>query len=105
VEHLKAPTLHGRLLALPTNIRLGWKGLPWTNTLAYYSNSKIRDVKVFIIFDPSLMVGVRPGAYFPTEGEAKRCNTKVASSPGWKGQPGQALFLFPLLINYDCKKF
>ncbi len=30
VEHLKG--------ALPTNIRLGWKGLPGTNTLAYYGN-------------------------------------------------------------------
>jgi hypothetical protein len=28
----------GRLLALPTNIRLGWKGLPGTSTLAYYEN-------------------------------------------------------------------
>ena len=25
-------------LALPTNIRLGWKRLPGTNTLAYYEN-------------------------------------------------------------------
>ncbi len=33
VEHLK-----GRLLASPTNIKLGWKGLPETNTLAYYEN-------------------------------------------------------------------
>jgi hypothetical protein len=24
---------------IPTNIRLGWKGLPGTNTLAYYENS------------------------------------------------------------------
>jgi hypothetical protein len=29
-------TLWGRLLALPTNIRLGWRRLPGTNTLAYY---------------------------------------------------------------------
>jgi hypothetical protein len=28
----------GRLLALPANIRLGWKGLPETNTLTYYEN-------------------------------------------------------------------
>ncbi len=27
-----------RPLALPANIRLGWKGLPETNTLAYYEN-------------------------------------------------------------------
>ncbi len=26
----------GRLLAVPTNTRLGWKGLPGTNTLAYF---------------------------------------------------------------------
>jgi hypothetical protein len=35
VKHLSdAP-----LLALPTNIRLGWKGLPLTNGLAYYEKS------------------------------------------------------------------
>ena len=33
-----APFL-GRPLALPTNIRLGWKVLPVANTLAYYTNS------------------------------------------------------------------
>jgi hypothetical protein len=41
-----APLL-GRLLALPTIIRLGWKGLPWKNTLAYH---KITAVKSFIGF-------------------------------------------------------
>jgi hypothetical protein len=30
--------LYGRFMASPTNIRLGWKGLPGTNTLAYYEN-------------------------------------------------------------------
>jgi hypothetical protein len=29
----------GRLLAFPTNIGQGWKGLPGTTTLAYYENS------------------------------------------------------------------
>ncbi len=29
----------GRLLAFPTNFGLSWKGLPETNTLAYYENS------------------------------------------------------------------
>jgi hypothetical protein len=37
---------YSRLLALPTNIRLGWKSLPGTNTLVYYENSKITDVIV-----------------------------------------------------------
>ncbi len=31
-------TLKGSLLALPTSIRLGWKGLPETNTLASYEH-------------------------------------------------------------------
>jgi hypothetical protein len=29
----------GRQIALPTNIRLGWKGLQENNTLAYYELS------------------------------------------------------------------
>jgi hypothetical protein len=37
VEHLKGVSL-GRALTLPANIRLGWKGLPETTTLAYYEN-------------------------------------------------------------------
>ncbi len=28
----------GKAQALPANIRLGWKGLPATNTPAYYEN-------------------------------------------------------------------
>jgi hypothetical protein len=34
VMHLSGTPLKGRLLALPANIRLGWKSLPGTNTLA-----------------------------------------------------------------------
>jgi hypothetical protein len=37
-EHLKGSSI-GLVLALPTNNRLGWKGFPATNTLAYYENS------------------------------------------------------------------
>jgi len=33
VEHLKGSSIG------QTDIRLGWKGLPWTNTLAYYEHS------------------------------------------------------------------
>jgi hypothetical protein len=32
-------TIQNRLLALPANIRLGWKCLPGTNTLAYFVNT------------------------------------------------------------------
>jgi hypothetical protein len=37
----------GQVLALPTNIRLGCKGLPRTNMLGF-SNSNIADIKSFI---------------------------------------------------------
>ncbi len=36
-EHLEGAS-HGQALALPSIIRLGRKGLPGTNTLAYYEN-------------------------------------------------------------------
>jgi hypothetical protein len=37
VEHLKGASV-GSALALPAKIRLGWKNLPRTNTLAYNKN-------------------------------------------------------------------
>jgi hypothetical protein len=45
-------------LALPANIRLGWKGLPGTNTLAYYKTPKITVAKSFI----TLATG--PGSFY-----------------------------------------
>ncbi len=42
-----APLL-GRLLSLPTNIRLGWKGLSKTSTLADYKHSSITDAKSYM---------------------------------------------------------
>jgi hypothetical protein len=38
VEHLKNASLE-LALAILENIRLSWKGLPGTNTLAYYEHS------------------------------------------------------------------
>ncbi len=35
-----------RLLALPSNIRIGWKGFWITNAVAYYKNSHFTDKKV-----------------------------------------------------------
>jgi hypothetical protein len=32
---------HNKLECLSLNTRLGWKGLPGTNTLAYYRNLKL----------------------------------------------------------------
>jgi hypothetical protein len=39
-------------MALPANIKLGWKGLPDTNTLVYYKNPKITTIKSFIVQAP-----------------------------------------------------
>ncbi len=36
-------------MALPTNIRLGWKVLAGTNTLAYYGNPQIAAVISFMV--------------------------------------------------------
>jgi hypothetical protein len=42
----------GKLLAFLTNIGQGWKGLPGTNTLAYYEYSQNTDIKSFITLCP-----------------------------------------------------
>ena len=47
MKHLSDAPLLGRLLALPTNNRLGWKGLIGVNTLAYYKKLTYR-LKSFI---------------------------------------------------------
>jgi hypothetical protein len=52
VKPLSGAQLLGRPPALPTNIRLGWKGLPGTNALAYYKNLLITASKSFIRFAP-----------------------------------------------------
>jgi hypothetical protein len=51
VEHLKDTSL-SQVLASVTDIRIGWRGLPGTNTVAYYENTSITNVKSFIIFSP-----------------------------------------------------
>jgi len=56
VKHLSGVPIKGRLLALPTNNRLGRKDLPEASTLGYYENSKLTAVKSFI----TLAAG-RPG--------------------------------------------
>ncbi len=48
MKRLSDATLQGRLLALPTKSGIGWKGLSGTNTLAYYENFQITDIKCFI---------------------------------------------------------
>jgi hypothetical protein len=45
---------HSRVLALPTNIRHGWKRMAVANTLAYYETVIITAVKSFIVKAPGL---------------------------------------------------
>jgi hypothetical protein len=53
------------LLASPTIIRLGWKGLPGTNTLAYYENPQITAVKKFIVQTRIVLVTTNVEAFRP----------------------------------------
>jgi hypothetical protein len=46
--HLTGVQNNGRLLALPTNVRLGWKCMTLANTQAYYLIARITDIKSFI---------------------------------------------------------
>jgi hypothetical protein len=48
VEQVSGGPLYGKLLVLPATISLGWKGMPWTNSLAYYEHSQITEEKSFI---------------------------------------------------------
>ncbi len=54
VNHLSNEPLQGRLLALPTNIKLGQKGLTGTNTLTYYNKFVNKKCK------KSYNIGARP---------------------------------------------
>jgi hypothetical protein len=50
--------------ALPTNIRLDWKGQPGTNALAYYEKSYLTAVKSFITLgtdEPEVPPESKPG--------------------------------------------
>ncbi len=48
MEHLSVDFLLFRLLALPAKVRLDWKGLPGTNTLAYLASMLEMKTKSFM---------------------------------------------------------
>jgi hypothetical protein len=54
VKHISGAPPLGRLLALPTNIRLGWRGLAGTNTLVYYEKAKLK--RLYITLGPVINV-------------------------------------------------
>jgi hypothetical protein len=55
VEHLKEAPLLGKLLTIPTNVRLVWKGLTETYALAFYEHWYVMFVKSFM----TLVVGLK----------------------------------------------
>jgi hypothetical protein len=46
--------LKSRLLSSHTNIRLGWKGLPEKNTIAYYKNPYNTAIKSSLVQAPAV---------------------------------------------------
>jgi hypothetical protein len=60
MEYLKVASL-GKAPALPANLRLGWKGLTGTNSLAYYEKAR------------SLPQSVVPKSSFTLKGSGLTC--------------------------------
>ncbi len=61
MQHLKGASL-GKALALPANLRLGWRGLPATNTLVGKLFTKVIKV-VFTLLGPLVMPNA-PSVFF-----------------------------------------
>jgi hypothetical protein len=59
-EHLKGFSLGEAPLALPINTILSWKGLQETNTPAYYKNSQLTAVNIFITLSAGVKVKIVP---------------------------------------------
>ncbi len=51
-KHFSGVQVFSKLLALLTNISLGWKRVPVANTLAYYGDLSIMVVKSFVTLGP-----------------------------------------------------
>jgi hypothetical protein len=56
VKHFSCVPLDVSLLALPTDNRLGWKGLPEKNTLAYYKKYVTYDRKSIVKLAPEITI-------------------------------------------------
>jgi hypothetical protein len=61
LDYLPGAPINGRLQALFTNIILGWKGLPGTNSLAY--------LKIFKLCKKKRFITLVPGGFEERDGE------------------------------------
>jgi hypothetical protein len=70
----------GKLLALPANIRLGWKGLPGAKTQVYCKNLYITAVKKFYRIGPRVVIcNCKLFTALATEGKCYKHFTTVTS--------------------------
>jgi hypothetical protein len=60
MKHFSSAPFYGRLGALPTNIILGWKGLPWANTLSLLPGFVNYVCKKFYNLDPGPIFESKP---------------------------------------------
>jgi hypothetical protein len=56
LEHLSDASFLGKLLMFPANVRLDWKVIASTNTLAYLASSTVTKEKSFIRLTPGVNV-------------------------------------------------
>jgi hypothetical protein len=68
----------GRLLALPKNTKLGWKGLPGTHTVAYYSFPFVKSggKKIYIFGSRGASTSTRPKKWWKNS-EGRQLGTTV----------------------------
>ncbi len=95
------PPLLGKLLALPTNIILGWKSLPGTNTLAQYENSYITAVKSFITLSPGANVIKKFWPKFTNYRTKLECLLEYTEKLA-RDKHSSSVRKF---VHYGCKKF
>jgi hypothetical protein len=73
-------------MVLPTNITLGWKGLPWTNTLAYQEHLQIMDVKSFKTLGPgAVTLSIMTVSITTRYAYAVRCHADLEDSANSNG--------------------
>ncbi len=66
MEYLSDASFLGKLLVFPANVRLDWKVIASTNTLAYLASSTVMKENFFITLTPGATV-----VFVVTVGEAK----------------------------------
>jgi hypothetical protein len=67
VKHLSGAPSYGRLMALPTNIRLGWKVLTGINAPAYWVLSEVKKKRKYFEKGPGFVFTTLKLKYGPNK--------------------------------------